>query len=216
MTAAALATGMLAAVDPAPAEAATVDTSAWDIPVNRNSGKVVEARDASTTDGGDVVHHTDWGGPGQQWQMIRRALSGQLGPPRSAPSTSAALRSWNSTPSSPSGSGLPPTSSPRSSGPATRSCTTSRWPPTSMPTAAKLRPAPSVTATARPSRTTSTSWPIWKTRSAPRPPDGYQGPFCKADREAEMRAAHAHFQARLDAEIAAGRWTPPAREKANA
>ncbi|MFH9871183.1 class I SAM-dependent DNA methyltransferase [Streptomyces lydicus] len=48
------------------------------------------------------------------------------------------------------------------------------------------------------------------------PPEGYQGPFYKADREAEMRAAHAHFQARLDAEIAAGRWTPPVREKAEA
>lgn len=42
------------------------------------------------------------------------------------------------------------------------------------------------------------------------PPIGYQAPFYKADREAEMRAAHAHFQARLDAEIAAGRWSPPA------
>ncbi|MCK8432128.1 class I SAM-dependent DNA methyltransferase [Streptomyces sp. D2-8] len=41
------------------------------------------------------------------------------------------------------------------------------------------------------------------------PPEGYQAPFYKADREAEMRGAHAHFQARLDAEIAAGRWTPP-------
>jgi hypothetical protein len=40
------------------------------------------------------------------------------------------------------------------------------------------------------------------------PPVGYQAPFYKADREVEMRAAHAHFQARLDAEIAAGRWTP--------
>ncbi|MFI0790978.1 class I SAM-dependent DNA methyltransferase [Streptomyces lydicus] len=48
------------------------------------------------------------------------------------------------------------------------------------------------------------------------PPEGYQGPFYKADREAEMRAAHAHFQARLDAEIAAGRWAPPVREKAKA
>ena len=48
------------------------------------------------------------------------------------------------------------------------------------------------------------------------PPEGYQEPFYKANREAEMRAAHAHFQARLDAEIAAGRWTPPARQKANA
>ncbi|SFM73166.1 hypothetical protein SAMN04487980_1004385 [Streptomyces sp. cf124] len=41
------------------------------------------------------------------------------------------------------------------------------------------------------------------------PPEGYQPPFYKADREAEMRGAHAHFQARLDAEIAAGRWSPP-------
>ncbi|MFG2309707.1 class I SAM-dependent DNA methyltransferase [Streptomyces sp. NPDC048566] len=40
-------------------------------------------------------------------------------------------------------------------------------------------------------------------------PEGYEPPFYKADREAEMRAAHAHFQARLDTEIAAGRWTPP-------
>lgn len=48
------------------------------------------------------------------------------------------------------------------------------------------------------------------------PPEGYKAPFYKADREAEMRAAHAHFQARLDAEVAAGRWTPPAREGAAA
>ncbi|MER6064111.1 class I SAM-dependent DNA methyltransferase [Streptomyces sp. NPDC001792] len=41
------------------------------------------------------------------------------------------------------------------------------------------------------------------------PPAGYTAPFYKADRETEMRAAHAHFQARLDKEIAAGRWTPP-------
>ncbi|MFC8423505.1 class I SAM-dependent DNA methyltransferase [Streptomyces sp. NPDC057236] len=40
------------------------------------------------------------------------------------------------------------------------------------------------------------------------PPAGYTAPFYKVDREAEMRAAHAHFQARLDKEIAAGRWTP--------
>ncbi|WP_028961373.1 hypothetical protein [Streptomyces sp. UNC401CLCol] len=41
------------------------------------------------------------------------------------------------------------------------------------------------------------------------PPAGYTAPFYKADRDAEMRAAHAHFKARLDKEIAAGRWTPP-------
>ncbi|MFJ4360922.1 class I SAM-dependent DNA methyltransferase [Streptomyces massasporeus] len=48
------------------------------------------------------------------------------------------------------------------------------------------------------------------------PPEGYQAPFYKADREAEMRSAHAHFQARLDAEIAAGRWTPPVLEAVHA
>jgi hypothetical protein len=41
------------------------------------------------------------------------------------------------------------------------------------------------------------------------PPVGYQAPFYKADREAELRAAHSHFQAQLEAEIAAGRWSPP-------
>ncbi|GAA2288703.1 class I SAM-dependent DNA methyltransferase [Streptomyces kunmingensis] len=41
------------------------------------------------------------------------------------------------------------------------------------------------------------------------PPAGYTAPFYKADREAEMRAAHATFQARLDEEIRLGRWTPP-------
>ncbi|MCW8095861.1 Eco57I restriction-modification methylase domain-containing protein [Streptomyces tauricus] len=48
------------------------------------------------------------------------------------------------------------------------------------------------------------------------PPEGYQAPFYKANREAEMRAAHTHFQARLDAEIAAGHWTPPVREAVQA
>ncbi|CAL9371379.1 class I SAM-dependent DNA methyltransferase [Streptomyces sp. enrichment culture] len=40
------------------------------------------------------------------------------------------------------------------------------------------------------------------------PPTGYVAPFYRADRETELRAAHAHFQDRLDKEIAAGRWTP--------
>ncbi|MFF3686195.1 class I SAM-dependent DNA methyltransferase [Streptomyces sp. NPDC002187] len=48
------------------------------------------------------------------------------------------------------------------------------------------------------------------------PPEGYMAPFYKADRETEMRAAHAHFQARLDAEIAAGRWSPPEPTPVNA
>ena len=43
-------------------------------------------------------------------------------------------------------------------------------------------------------------------------PAGYTPPFYKADREAEMRAAHAVFQARLDAAIARGEWDPVKQE----
>ncbi|MFG6300133.1 MULTISPECIES: hypothetical protein [Streptomyces] len=41
------------------------------------------------------------------------------------------------------------------------------------------------------------------------PPDGYTPPFYKANREAEMREAHAHFSARLQAAIDQGKWTSP-------
>ncbi|WP_369265801.1 hypothetical protein [Streptomyces harbinensis] len=40
------------------------------------------------------------------------------------------------------------------------------------------------------------------------PPEGYTAPFYKADREKEMREAHAVFKARLDAAIARGDWDP--------
>lgn len=40
------------------------------------------------------------------------------------------------------------------------------------------------------------------------PPEGYVAPIHKADREAEMRTAHAVFQARLDAAVARGAWDP--------
>ncbi|MGV9268656.1 hypothetical protein ACWDRR_28765 [Kitasatospora sp. NPDC003701] len=43
-------------------------------------------------------------------------------------------------------------------------------------------------------------------------PTGYTAPFYKADREREMREAHAVFQARLDAEVARGRWDPVRQE----
>ncbi|MFB6888554.1 hypothetical protein ACFCX4_04470 [Kitasatospora sp. NPDC056327] len=43
-------------------------------------------------------------------------------------------------------------------------------------------------------------------------PDGYTAPFYKADREREMREAHAVFQARLDAEVARGKWDPVRQE----
>ncbi|MET7663199.1 hypothetical protein ABZS99_30820 [Streptomyces sp. NPDC005463] len=49
---------------------------------------------------------------------------------------------------------------------------------------------------------------------APQPPvpDGYTAPFYKADRETEMREAHAYFQKRLDDAVAAGKWDPVKQE----
>ncbi|MCQ9179862.1 hypothetical protein KMT30_12675 [Streptomyces sp. IBSBF 2953] len=43
-------------------------------------------------------------------------------------------------------------------------------------------------------------------------PEGYTEPFYKADREAEMREAHAVFQKRLDDAIANGKWDPIKQE----
>ncbi|WP_224275690.1 hypothetical protein [Streptomyces sp. LS1784] len=43
-------------------------------------------------------------------------------------------------------------------------------------------------------------------------PEGYTKPFYKADREREMREAHAVFQARLDAAVARGEWDPIKQE----
>lgn len=44
------------------------------------------------------------------------------------------------------------------------------------------------------------------------PPEGYSAPFHKANRVQEMTAAHAVFQARLDAAVARGEWDPIAQE----
>ncbi|GAB2932875.1 hypothetical protein [Streptomyces sundarbansensis] len=43
-------------------------------------------------------------------------------------------------------------------------------------------------------------------------PTGYTAPFYKADRETEMREAHAYFQKRLDAAVEAGMWDPVTQE----
>ncbi|MEW2093270.1 hypothetical protein AB0932_28765 [Streptomyces sp. NPDC006682] len=43
-------------------------------------------------------------------------------------------------------------------------------------------------------------------------PDGYAAPFYKADREREMRAAHAYFKKRLDEAAAKGLWDPEKME----
>ncbi|GFH35770.1 hypothetical protein SCWH03_19920 [Streptomyces pacificus] len=44
----------------------------------------------------------------------------------------------------------------------------------------------------------------------PERPEGCTVPLCKADREAEMRAAHAYFSTRLQQAVGAGKWTPHA------
>ncbi|MCX5206870.1 SAM-dependent methyltransferase [Streptomyces sp. NBC_00237] len=44
------------------------------------------------------------------------------------------------------------------------------------------------------------------------PPTGYTAPFYKANREREMRAAHAYFKQRLDAAVAQGLWDPETME----
>ncbi|MGW9208111.1 hypothetical protein ACWGR4_14100 [Embleya sp. NPDC055664] len=56
---------------------------------------------------------------------------------------------------------------------------------------------------------------LLKHLDAPRsasPPEGYGGPFYRADREREMREAHSAFQARLDLAVAAGKWGPIKQE----
>ncbi|MBB4981466.1 hypothetical protein [Streptomyces nymphaeiformis] len=44
------------------------------------------------------------------------------------------------------------------------------------------------------------------------PPNGFLPPFYRADREAELRAAHAYFQTRLDESVARGEWDPEKQE----
>jgi hypothetical protein len=46
-------------------------------------------------------------------------------------------------------------------------------------------------------------------------PDGYTAPFYKADREREMREAHAYFKQRLDQAVAQGLWDPEKMEVPN-
>ncbi|MFE5852206.1 hypothetical protein ACFQ61_03120 [Streptomyces sp. NPDC056500] len=49
----------------------------------------------------------------------------------------------------------------------------------------------------------------YQKKERPEPPEGYTAPFYKANREAEMREAHAHFSARLQEAIDKGKWTSP-------
>ncbi|MFE7519635.1 Eco57I restriction-modification methylase domain-containing protein [Streptomyces halstedii] len=49
----------------------------------------------------------------------------------------------------------------------------------------------------------------YQKKERPEPPEGYTAPFYKANREEEMREAHAHFSARLQEAIDQGKWTSP-------
>ncbi|MEV6212988.1 family 43 glycosylhydrolase [Kitasatospora sp. NPDC051914] len=62
--------GLLAAVAPSPAVAATVDTGTWYVVVNRGSGKVLDDYDFSTADGSSVVQWSRSGADNQQWRFL--------------------------------------------------------------------------------------------------------------------------------------------------
>ncbi|MEV4483114.1 RICIN domain-containing protein [Micromonospora coxensis] len=68
--AAVIAAGTLVAVSAAPAAAATVDTSAWYVLVNRNSGKVLDLYASATNDGARISQWTRNDGANQQWQFL--------------------------------------------------------------------------------------------------------------------------------------------------
>ncbi|NUT44306.1 MAG: family 43 glycosylhydrolase [Thermoactinospora sp.] len=52
------------------AEAATVDTNAWYVLINRNSGKALDVYNFSTADGGRITQWTRNNGNQQQWQFV--------------------------------------------------------------------------------------------------------------------------------------------------
>ena len=52
------------------ASAATVDTGAWYVLVNRNSGKAVDVCGVSTADGACVQQYSRSGGNNQQFQFV--------------------------------------------------------------------------------------------------------------------------------------------------
>ncbi|MEQ0564358.1 non-reducing end alpha-L-arabinofuranosidase family hydrolase [Amycolatopsis sp. NEAU-NG30] len=71
----ALLTAVLAAtaavvLDAGAASAATVDTNAWYVLVNRNSGKAMDVAGASTADGTAITQWSRHDGANQQWQFV--------------------------------------------------------------------------------------------------------------------------------------------------
>ncbi|MEU0558956.1 endo-1,4-beta-xylanase [Dactylosporangium sp. NPDC006015] len=59
-----------AGTNPGPTGSTGVDTSAWYVLVNRNSGKAVDVYDFATNDGGRITQWTRTGGANQQWQFV--------------------------------------------------------------------------------------------------------------------------------------------------
>ena len=59
-----------AAISATSASAATVDTSAWYVLVNRNSGKAVDVYNFATNDGARIAQWTRGDGNNQQWQFV--------------------------------------------------------------------------------------------------------------------------------------------------
>ncbi|WP_143466859.1 non-reducing end alpha-L-arabinofuranosidase family hydrolase [Lentzea kentuckyensis] len=62
--------GMVAAFSAAPVSAATVDTSAWYVLVNRNSGKALDVYNSATNDGARITQWARNDGNQQQWQFV--------------------------------------------------------------------------------------------------------------------------------------------------
>jgi non-reducing end alpha-L-arabinofuranosidase len=62
--------GVLLAMATTPASAATVDTTAWYVLVNHNSGKALDVYNASTADGANVVQWTRTNANNQQFQFV--------------------------------------------------------------------------------------------------------------------------------------------------
>ena len=62
--------GLVAAFSAAPVSAATVDTSAWYVLVNRNSGKALDVYNLATNDGARITQWTRNDGNQQQWQFV--------------------------------------------------------------------------------------------------------------------------------------------------
>jgi len=65
--------GILVVATAPAASAATVDTGAWYVLVNRNSGKVLDVYNFSTADGGAIVQWADGNGQNQQFRLADSA-----------------------------------------------------------------------------------------------------------------------------------------------